>query len=178
MIGHAAAAPFATREARADPVPADGLLHPVALVALATLVLNDHVLKAIAPSPLTGILSDVAGMVLFPLVLQAAWELLSRGPRARSSLGAIGIACLATGIAFAAVELVPVAADAYRYGVGALQWPLTALVAALGSDPIPPLRPVVAVADPFDLLALPALVVPWSIGRGRMRDGRWRVAQR
>jgi hypothetical protein len=172
MTGLVTASPFATRETGDDPVPADGLLHPIALVALAVLVLNDHVLKEITPSPLTGILSDVAGIVLFPLVLQAGWELLSRGRRHPSSGRAIVVACVATGIAFAAVELIPVAADLYRYGLGALQWSAAAPMTALGSDPVPALRPVVAVADPLDLLALPALVIPWSIGRCRTRRPR------
>jgi len=57
--------------------------------ALVILVLNDHVLKAAVPGIITGKLSDVAGVVLLPLVLVAGWELLGAalgrgsGPRAR-----------------------------------------------------------------------------------------------
>jgi hypothetical protein len=47
------------------------LLHPVPLFALATLILNDHVLKQRYPGWVTGKLSDVAGMVFFPLLLLA-----------------------------------------------------------------------------------------------------------
>ena len=39
----------------------DGLLHPIALLAVALLLVNDHLLKAAAPGPLTGKLSDSPG---------------------------------------------------------------------------------------------------------------------
>jgi hypothetical protein len=45
------------------------MLHPLTLVSLIVLVLNDHFLKWAHPSWLTGKLSDVAGMVLAPIVL-------------------------------------------------------------------------------------------------------------
>ena len=47
--------------------PGDGLLHPVALVALAILIVNDRLLKDAWPGPVTGKLSDVAGLVVAPL---------------------------------------------------------------------------------------------------------------
>ncbi|MEV6521646.1 hypothetical protein AB0M43_06905 [Longispora sp. NPDC051575] len=53
------------------------LAHPVTLVAGLLLVLNDHLLKPSFPGPVTGKLSDVAGLVLAPalvaLVLPARW---------------------------------------------------------------------------------------------------------
>ena len=54
--------------------PGSALLHPLVLGAVALLLLNDHVFKARWPSWWTGKLSDVAGLVMFPLVLQALWE--------------------------------------------------------------------------------------------------------
>ena len=57
-------------------VPADALLHPLALAALVLLILNDHLLKDLAPGPLTGKLSDVAGLVVLPLIILGAWELV------------------------------------------------------------------------------------------------------
>ena len=53
------------------PRPADGLLHPVVIGALVLLAVNDQVLKASAPGPLTWILSDVAGLIVAPLALDA-----------------------------------------------------------------------------------------------------------
>ncbi|GIG63478.1 hypothetical protein Lfu02_78500 [Longispora fulva] len=53
------------------------LAHPVTVVAGLLLVLNDHLLKPSFPGPVTGKLSDVAGLVLAPalvaLVLPARW---------------------------------------------------------------------------------------------------------
>ena len=61
-------------------LPGVVLLHPVAFVALAILVLNDQWWKAAWPGTLTGKASDAAGLVLAPLVFVAAIELLrSRG---------------------------------------------------------------------------------------------------
>ena len=50
------------------------LLHPISLLAIATLVINDQVLKARWPSWWTGKLSDLAGMMFFPLVLAAVFR--------------------------------------------------------------------------------------------------------
>ena len=48
------------------------MLHPLTLISLVVLVLNDHFLKWAHPSFITGKLSDVAGMILAPIVLSAA----------------------------------------------------------------------------------------------------------
>ena len=50
------------------------VLHPVVLTALAIWLLNDHVLKARWPGAVTGKLSDVAGLVAFPVLLAAGIE--------------------------------------------------------------------------------------------------------
>ncbi len=57
------------------PIPGDALLQPLALGAIAVLLLNDHVFKAVAPGLVTGKLSDIAGLVFFPLLLVAVAEL-------------------------------------------------------------------------------------------------------
>jgi hypothetical protein len=48
------------------------MLHPLTLVSLVLLVMNDHFLKWAYPSWITGKLSDVAGMILAPIVLSVA----------------------------------------------------------------------------------------------------------
>ena len=58
------------------PRPADGLVGVAPMIALAVLVLNDHVAKAAWRGFVTGKLSDIAGLFLAPLVVQAAWELV------------------------------------------------------------------------------------------------------
>lgn len=57
----------------------DSLLHPVVLVAVVVLVLNDHWWKGVGPALVTGRLSDVAGLLFFPLLLQDGFP--TTGPR-------------------------------------------------------------------------------------------------
>lgn len=145
------------------------LVAPLSLAAIALLVINDHVLKTYAPGVVTGKLSDVAGMIFFPLLLAAALEQVGL----RRGAQTIVAAALATGIVFAAVKLWTPAGDAYRAGLAALQWPFRALAAVLGGDALPALGRVHLTADPTDLLALPALLVPITASRGRSRAS-WR----
>jgi hypothetical protein len=134
------------------------LVAPVTIAAIAVLVVNDHVLKAAFPGWWTGKLSDVAGLAFFPLLLASAAELAG----ARGLRVTVG-AAVATGVVFAAIKTVVLAGDAYRYGLGALQWPLRALAALVAGDPAPALAPVHLTADPTDLLALPALAIPIAL---------------
>jgi hypothetical protein len=154
--------------------PADGLLHPVVLVAMAVLALNDQLLKAAWPGFVTGKLSDVAGLIVAPLALQAAWEVASwvvgrwRGPSTR----VLALSIAVVGLGFAAIQVWEPATDAYRWGLGFAQWPFRAVAAAMAGGPIPSLVPVVALADAEDLLALPALAVTWWLGRRRIATAR------
>jgi hypothetical protein len=144
------------------------LLRPAALLAIALLVINDHVLKARAPGLVTGKLSDVAGLVFFPLLLAAAAEQVGlRGGRA-----AVIAAAAATGIAFAAIKLWAPAGELYRVGLAALQWPFHALAALLDGSALPALGRVRLVQDPTDLLALPALLVPVALARSAAPERR------
>lgn len=136
----------------------EGLVHPAPLAALALLVLNDHVLKATHPGWLSGKLSDVAVLALLPFLLLAAADIAALAtprlpaPGERALLAAvIGSAAL-----FAAIEITPLGAEAYRWGLALAQWPVHAVAAALGSNPLPDLRPVMLTADASDLLTLPA----------------------
>jgi hypothetical protein len=80
----------------------------------------------------------------------------------------------------ATINTLAIAADAYRVGVGTLQWPVRQLVAATRGE-IAAWRPVRLWMDPTDLLTLPSLVVPWLVSRRLDRndeqpEGR-RIAQ-
>jgi hypothetical protein len=123
--------------------------HPLAILALVVLVLNDHVWKQAYPGLVTGKLSDVAGLAFFPLFLA---ELLGR----RLSLG---LCALLTACVFTAVKLTPLGGDAYRYGLAALQWPWRALAGR-------PFAPVQLAKDATDLAALPAVLVSLWTARG------------
>jgi GNAT superfamily N-acetyltransferase len=148
----------------------DGLLHPLPLVAIALLLLNDQVLKRAAPGFVTGKLSDVAGLLFFPVFLVAVVEVcLSaigrwRGPSRNLLFGAV----VATGATFAIVKVLPVGESVYEIALGLGQWPFRAIAALAGGSSVPALAPVDLTRDPTDLIALAALAIPFAIGARRV----------
>ena len=154
-----------------NPRPGHGLLNPLVLVAIAVLALNDHWAKARWPGLITGKLSDFAGLMFFPLFLQAGWELLTsiRGS-VNASVRVAQVAVIATGLVFCAVKLWEPASLAYEWGLGALRWPLDVAVAWSSALPTPAPRAVSLTRDPTDLVALPALAVSWVLARRRVFD--------
>ncbi len=54
------------------------LKHPATVASIALLVVNDHILKSLAPSWVTGKLSDFAGLFFFPFLLAAALSPITR----------------------------------------------------------------------------------------------------
>lgn len=153
------------------PVPADGLLHPIPLLAIGLLVLNDHVLKQAMGGPVTGKMSDFAGLIFFPLFLQAAWEIGS-AVVGRPSLGSrrvLIVAVVLTVVVFAAIKLMPDAADLYRGGLGYLQWLVGLLPTVMAGVPTGQPSRVELTSDPTDLIALPALAIPYLVCRARSR---------
>ncbi len=97
----------------ADVLPIGEALHPVALLAIGVLLLNDWVLKRrFTGSAVTGKLSDLAGLAAAPVVLTALIGLVLL---AAAKLGAridprltqrrLVLAVLATGVVFAAIKL-------------------------------------------------------------------------
>lgn len=139
------------------------------MIAVALLVINDHWLKPAFGNWWTGKLSDLAGMTFFPLTLQAAWEVAiqSRSRPFLPSRQVLLICVLATALVFTSLQLFPFATEAYRHGLGALQWPFKAAFSLLTGDGLPPLSRVQATPDSSDLLALPALLLPLFVGRQR-----------
>lgn len=129
--------------------------HPVTVLALVVLVLNDHVLKAAQPGWLTGKLSDVAGLVLAPpLVATLAALTVPRLP-ARAALG-LGLGLV--GVGFTLVKTIGSAAAA-----ASAAWTMVS-------------GPSLVRADPTDLLALPALALAgwsWQQARRGPVGGRW-----
>jgi hypothetical protein len=125
----------------------DLLLRPLALFAIALLAFNDHVLKAWLHNAVTGKLSDVAGCFVLPLFLGAVLELLGlRSARTRLAFGA-----LATALFFTALKLSPTVAALVSHVLDA-GWALVGV------------RTGGILADPTDLLALPAVLAAWAWG--------------
>ncbi|WP_199565296.1 hypothetical protein [Spongiactinospora rosea] len=119
--------------------------HPVTVLAVVLLPLNDHLFKVWWPGPVSGKLSDVAGLIVVPPLL----DLLIRRPLVSIAL---------TGAAFTLVKTTAGGAALATYAWSAL-W-----------------GPAQVVADPTDLLALPALAVAWW-ARGRAYPGAVRRAR-
>lgn len=69
-----------------------------------------------------------------------------------------------------AIKLSVVGNVVYGAVLGTLQWPLQAAVTGSTGN-LPPIRPVVLVMDPWDLLAVPVLVVPLLLLR-RLLESR------
>ncbi len=142
----------------ADVLPIGEALHPVALVSLVVLVVNDWILKPrLGPSVITGKLSDISGLVAAPVVLTA---LLGLALLVARKLGArvdphltqrrLVIAIAATGAVFAAIKL----------------WPRAS---AWFVDALSVVRPASVYLDRTDLLCLPALAIAYWIGRDELR---------
>ena len=143
------------------------LARPIIVAALALLIVNDHVLKAAYPGLVTGKLSDVCGLVFFPLLLAAAAEQVGL----RRGMKAIVIAVITTGLVFAAIKLWQPAAELYRVGLAVLQWPFRAGWAVLAGRSVPPIGRVQFVVDHTDLVALVALAMPLLVARRCQEDG-------
>jgi hypothetical protein len=133
-------------------------MHPVTLLAVVVLVVNDWLLKPHGAGWVTGKLSDVAGLLFAPVVLSAAIGLVLAaaarlGARVDPSLTRLRLhACIgATGAGFVAVKLSPDAAEAVVRALGLLG------------------RPAAITLDRSDLLCLPVLAVAWWIGRDELR---------
>ncbi|MGE0398186.1 MAG: hypothetical protein AB7T06_15900 [Kofleriaceae bacterium] len=143
-------------------LPIGEALHPVTLLSLVVLVVNDWVLKPRVDhdswaSAVTGKLSDVSGLVAAPVVLTALIGLLllvaqKLGAPVRPHLThrRLVLSIVATGGVFAAIKLWPRAS----------QWFVDALSVV---------RPAQVYLDRTDLWCLPALAVAYWIGRDELR---------
>ncbi len=111
--------------------------HPLTIGATTVLLLNDHVFKPAWPGLVTGKLSDFAGLVAAPPVLGLLLGLFLAGRTAAAA------AVLVTGAGFALVKLTAAGA-----GAASAVWSVVN-------------GPSAILADPTDLVALPALGLSW-----------------
>ncbi len=130
------------------------VLHPVFLVALATLVLNDRVLKRLWPGWMSGKLSDAAGLIVCPLLMLAMLYLVIRPARPPLALGWEIAPVLITVAGFAAVQLIPEAGRVYDVVTTSLMTSVPGFGGFVGST----------TPDPSDLVVLPAVFVAIRVG--------------
>jgi hypothetical protein len=144
-------------------LPVAELLAPLPLVALAALVVNDWLLKgSSAPEWLTGKLSDVAGLFVFPLIATAAFDLVLY------AIARAGVPVdftlrrwkLAATIAFTVVVF-----GAMKIFPDAAAWVARALGAVFGRARVE--------VDPTDLGALVVLAGTWWYGRRTIARGSY-----
>ncbi|WP_344972946.1 hypothetical protein [Streptosporangium fragile] len=128
------------------------------MVATFVLLVNDHLLKALQPGPVTGKLSDIAGLLVAPPLLALALSLAFAFSPALVRLAAPA-ATVATGIGFALVKTTEAGA-----GLASQAWTLVA-------------GPSRVLADPTDLVALPALGAAWLVWRRSRADHAVRRAR-
>lgn len=148
-------------------LPIQELLAPVSVIAIALLVVNDRVLKgSAAPEWLTGKLSDVTGVFVFPLAATAIVDLAGAG-LARLGLPwdytlrrwKLGVAIAFTAIVFGSMKLSPAIG-----GIVERAW--ATLVPSATIYP-----------DPTDAVALVVLAGTWWYGRLAIARGAYgRVA--
>ncbi len=137
------------------------LLHPVALAAISVLVLNDHLFKARYPGLVTGKLSDLAGMIVAPLVVLSVLDALAPMSllRRRAYPPATAWACAAlVACSFALAKTWAPATHAYEEMVALVRAPFECLAAWVRSGQSWNAH-VVVVRDPTDLAALPMGIV-------------------
>lgn len=132
--------------------PGDLLLSPWALVSVSVILVNDHVLKGAFGNTMTGKLSDVAGVFLFPLLLLSVLEVLRRKLAGRA---AIAWSIAVTGIGFAAVKTVSPIGDAYEWVIGFFRWTAGGFRGEI--------LPIVVFRDPSDLWVLPILFASYLV---------------
>lgn len=116
------------------------LAAPVPVLSLVVLVLNDHVLKQAWPGLVTGKLSDVAGLVVAPLLLSVLLAVVGVRTALPVAIGVTGL-----GFVFAKTSVAGAAATS-------AVWSLSGI-------------PTLIRADVTDLVALPALGVAWWVDR-------------
>ena len=143
-------------------------MHPLAMSALVVVVLNDQVLKDAYPSPITGKLSDFAGLVYFPLFVVACIEsvrwLFNRSSWELSPRSVV-VAAVILGVLFAVTKTWHPAALVYRPLVGVVRWPADAMAGLIRGRGLAEVRAAHLTEDPSDLVALVVLALPVWISR-------------
>jgi len=147
--------------------PGDFLLHPVAVGSVAVLILNDWLIKERWPGAIAGKLSDIAGLIFFPLLLVALMEFGARLGRSTWLATGRTFATVAAVVAlvFVATKTISPVRDADEVVLGWLWWTPRALFQLVQGEPAGSPGRHQVVADLTDLLAVPSVLAAVWIGR-------------
>lgn len=122
------------------------LAHPISILAIVVVLLNDHVWRWFWPSWFTGKIGDAAWLIFAPFLLAAilAWLMPARIAQHDARVGRLAI--IITGLVFSTTKTIP---EFHALTVRAFEtlfgWPASLRL------------------DPTDLIALPALLIAWRI---------------
>lgn len=149
---------MATPRTALKPVlPIEEFLHPLPLLALGILAINDHWLKGsgVLPGWLTGKLSDVAGLFFFPLLCTALARSVASVPLGRR-------VALRPWMLASTIVLTTILFTLLKTSPAFVAW-FEATSPKL--DPTGLVRHVDVTLDPTDLLTLPVMAFTWLHGR-------------
>jgi hypothetical protein len=160
--------PEAPRSGERPFVAGGAMLHPVCLLALGTWWLNDAVLKARYHNWLTGKLSDLACMVVFPVLVLCVVQVLgSLGnarwqPRREHVLSTV----FGVGLLFAGINLSENVGEVYKQVFAWVLYPFLLVLEGSGRMPI-----ISHTQDASDLMTLPALYLAYRLAPCRAAPG-------
>jgi hypothetical protein len=144
-------------------------VHPITLISVLIVIVNDRLLKPHLPGALSGKLSDFAGLVMFPLIVTGLVELArSRWTQAwRLGPGFVPAVVGLEALIFLLIKTWTPAADVYRAVVGAGLWCLRLPLSPWNGAP--EYRRALHIEDPSDLWALAVLPIPVLAARSVQR---------
>jgi hypothetical protein len=136
------------------------MLHPVCLLALGSWWLNDAVLKARYHNWLTGKLSDLACMVVFPVLVLAVLQVVRSLGRVRwePRREHVLLTVLGVGLLFAGINLSASVGEVYRQVFTWVLYPFLLAFEGSGRMPI-----ISHTQDATDLITLPALYFAYRL---------------
>lgn len=143
----------------------EALEAPWLIGALFLWALNDHVFKPMFSNAITGKLSDVACLVVVPVLFAGVAEQLARQWFEEKAVTRLERKVLIVSALFAAsvmalINIAPWAAHVYRFGLGLAQWPFRAAFALLNGEGSTAFALVSLTMDATDLWTIPAVLVP------------------
>jgi hypothetical protein len=137
---------------------------------LLVLLVNDQWLKARYGNALTGKLSDVAGLIVVPVVVASIIELIPGRPLTSTRL--MAALAIVTAALFTLVQLWWPAGELYEVAFGLFRWPIGNAGAIFTAESVQGPSPVALWRDATDLVALPACAVPVWLATRRAATSR------